>query len=298
MFDSNARSNSVANVWDAMKKNKSEQGAAPPSTPPPADAAEKPAASPVRAAMEVAGIDVAAPRARPTYTPPIPGVGTNGYAQALVPHHDRGGATAEEYRALRTNLLAQYSDERFCVLVTSAEAGEGKTVSTLNLALVLAERQERRTIVIDADLRKRTVASLLRIENSPGLADVLRGGTRLESVVRPTAYHNLFVIPAGQSKQAEVGELLGRPELEEAVAELRQQYDYCLFDTPPITIASDAGMLGRATREALLVVRMNKTRRESVDRAIGLLHAANVKPIGMILTHQRYYIPNYLYRYS
>jgi polysaccharide biosynthesis transport protein len=222
----------------------------------------------------------------------------NGYSQVLMAHHDRGGAIAEEYRALRTNLLAQYPDERFCLLVTSAEAGEGKTVSTLNLSLVLAERQERRTIVVDGDLRKRTVAGLLHIDNAPGLTDVLRGAKRIADVIRPTAYPNLFVIPAGQSKQAEVGEILGRPELEEAVNELRRSYDYVLIDTPPITIASDAGMLGRTAGEALIVVRMNKTRRESVDRAIGLLHAANVKPVGMILTHQRYYIPNYLYRYS
>jgi receptor protein-tyrosine kinase len=248
--------------------------------------------------MANAGIDVVALPPRVATRSVLAPSGTNGYSPALVPHHDRGGATAEEYRALRTNLLAQYSDERFCLLVTSAEAGEGKTVSSLNLALVLAERQERRTIIIDADLRKRTIANLLHISNTPGLADILRGTARLDDVIQPTAYPNLFVIPAGQSKQAEVGELLGGPELEESVTELRRRYDYVLFDTPPITVASDAGMLGRATREALLVVRMNKTRRESVDRAIGLLHAANVKPVGMILTHQRYYIPNYLYRYS
>lgn len=289
----------MANVWDAMKKSKSEErGSAPP--PPPASFPPEvpPAPAGVREAMANAGIDVVALPPRVATRSVLAPSGTNGYSPALVPHHDRGGATAEEYRALRTNLLAQYSDERFCLLVTSAEAGEGKTVSSLNLALVLAERQERRTIIIDADLRKRTIANLLHISNTPGLADILRGTARLDDVIQPTAYPNLFVIPAGQSKQAEVGELLGGPELEESVTELRRRYDYVLFDTPPITVASDAGMLGRATREALLVVRMNKTRRESVDRAIGLLHAANVKPVGMILTHQRYYIPNYLYRYS
>jgi capsular exopolysaccharide synthesis family protein len=289
----------VANVWDAMKKHDTEHGAAAPAPPPPPAVPEPPPApTGVHDAMEAAGIDVTAVPRKLSSASVLSPAHSNGYSQALVPHHDRGGATSEEYRALRTNLLAQYSDERFCLLITSAEAGEGKTVSTLNLSLVLAERQERRTIIIDADLRKRTVASLLRIDNAPGLADVLRGQVRLDEVIRPTAYPNLFVVPAGQSKQNEVGELLGRPELEEAVTELRRSYDYVLFDTPPITIASDAGMLGRAAREALLVVRMNKTHRESVDRAIGLLHAANVKPVGMILTHQRYYIPNYLYRYS
>jgi capsular exopolysaccharide synthesis family protein len=289
----------VANVWDAMKKHEQERGAGAPAPAPAPDPVASPTPAGVRGVMSTAAAQVAAaPAVSATVTTALPLVTPNGYSLALVAHHDRGGAITEEYRALRTNLLAQYDDERFCLLVTSAEAGEGKTVSTVNFALVLAERQERRTVIIDGDLRKRTIASLLHIDNAPGLSDVLRGTKRIGDVVRATAYPNLFVVPAGQSKQAEVGEILGRPELEEAVAELRRTYDYVLIDTPPITIASDAGMLGRATREALVVVRMNKTRRESVDRAIGLLHAANVKPVGMILTHQRYYIPNYLYRYS
>ena len=280
----------MPNVWDAMKKHRAEQAAATPPAPAPV-AQTPPAAAPPR-------IEVPPPAQAPPAGGPLGPVGRNGYAPALVAYHDRGSRIAEQYRALRTNLLAQYADERFCLLVTSAEPGEGKTVTCLNLALVLAERQERRTVVVDCDLRKRRVAEFLRIPNSPGLADVLRGTARLADVTRTTPYPNLFVVPAGQAKQPEVGELLGRPELEEVVNELRRQYDYVLFDTPPIAIASDAGMLGRTTREAILVVRMNKTHRESVDRAIGLLHAANVKPVGIVLTHQKYYIPNYLYRYS
>jgi capsular exopolysaccharide synthesis family protein len=271
-----------------MKKHESEQPAGPP---------------PIRSASAAAS---AAPAAMPAAAPPAEAKGRtmigpvclNGYSPTLVTHHDRGGRITEQYRALRTNLLAQYADERFCILVTSAEPGEGKTVTTLNLCLVLAERQERRTIVIDCDLRKRRVAGLLNINNVPGVADVLRGTARVDDVTHTTPYGNLFVIPAGQAKQNEVGELLHRPELEEAMNELRRKYDYVLLDTPPISIASDAGIVGRATREAILVVRMNKTHRESVERAIRLLHAANVKPVGVVLTHQRYYIPNYLYRYS
>jgi len=278
----------VANVWDAMKKHQAEQvaGAAPQQ--PPGD--EAPAADSGQgrppAAAQAGGRTA------------LGQVILNGYSPALVAHHDRGGRVTEEYRGLRTNLLAQYPDERFCLVVTSAEVREGKTVTCLNLALVLAERQERRTVVVDCDLRKRTVAALMKVKNTPGMADLLRGTARLDDVAQATPYRNLFVVPAGQAAKDEVGEILGRPELEEIVNELRRRYDYVLFDTPPVSIASDAGMVGRATHEAILVVRMNKTHRESVDRAIRLLHAANVKPVGLVLTHQKYYIPNYLYRYS
>jgi capsular exopolysaccharide synthesis family protein len=223
---------------------------------------------------------------------------TNNYSPVLAAHHDRGGPITEQYRALRTHLLAHYEDKRFATLVTSAEAGEGKTLTSLNLGIILAERTERTTVVVDCDLRRGRVAKYLSMDESPGMADVVGNKASLDDVLRPTVYPNLFVITAGKLRQNEVGELMGRPELQEVAMELRRRFDYVLFDTPPINRAADAGQLGRVVDGALVIVRMNKTHRESVDRAIRLLHAANVTVSGLVLTHQQYFIPNYLYRYS
>jgi len=268
-----------------MKKHQAEQAAAPAVT----GATHAPSASPAGASV--------APAASQSSVP-VGSTHLNGYAEELVAHHDRGGAVAEDYRSLRTNLLAQYPDEKFCLLVTSAEANEGKTVTCLNLALVLAERPERRTLVVDGDLRKCAIAGLLHIDNEPGLADLLRGTRKIEDVVRPTAYRNLFVIPAGKASRLEIGELLHSPELEEIVGQLRQRYDYVLFDTPPITVSADAGALGQSVREAILVVRMYRTGRETADSALRLLHAANVKPVGVVLTHRKDYIPKFIYYHT
>ncbi|HUW58044.1 MAG TPA: CpsD/CapB family tyrosine-protein kinase [Planctomycetota bacterium] len=274
----------MSHVWDAMKKHKAEEASP-----------EASAESPSRSGQERASAGGTSEQAKPKAGgQPL----DNGYTELLTAHHDRGGPITEQFRALRTHLLAHYADKRFSAIVTSAEAGEGKTVTCLNLGIVLAERPERTTIVVDGDLRKGNISSYLNIEKSPGMADLVRGGTAIEAVVRPTVYPNLFVIPAGEARQREVGELMGRPELKEIAAELRRKYDYVLVDTPPINRAADAGMLGQAVDGALLVVRMNKTHRESVDRAIRLLHAASVSVAGLILTHQKFYIPNYLYRYS
>lgn len=199
---------------------------------------------------------------------------------------------------MRTSLLAQCGDGRFAYAVTSADAGEGKTVTCLNLGLAMAERVDRLTAVVDADMRKGRMAGLLGGQGGPGMAELLRGSVTLKDCLQPTAYPNLFFVPAGEASRTETGELIGRPELDEIVAELRRRYDYVIFDTPPINVISDAGILGRATGEALLVVRMNKTRREAVDKAVRLLHAANVKLSGVILTHRKYYIPRYIYCYS
>jgi capsular exopolysaccharide synthesis family protein len=260
----------VANVLDAMKKHQAEQAAARLSAGP---------ASPKRAP--------AAAAAGPQPSAPVGRAALDGYAPELCAHYDRGGAIAEDFRSLRTGLLAQYPDERFCVLVTSAEKGEGTTVACLNLALVLAERQERRTVVVDCDLRARWLAKLMRMDNSPGVVDLLRGSARLQDVLRKTAYPNLFVITAGEAGKGEIGELLHRPELEETFNALRREYDYVLFDTPPMAVARDACMLGRAVSDALIIVRMYRTRRETVDSAIRLLRAANIKPVGVVLTHHR-----------
>jgi len=274
----------VSHVWDAMRKHKAEEPSPEPSPETPSRGGQKRVSSggtPDQAKLK--------PEVKPL---------DDGYAELLTAHHDRGGAVTEQFRALRTHLLAHYGGKHFSTIVTSAEPGEGKTVTCLNLGIVLAERPERRTIVVDGDLRKGNIASYLNIENSPGMADLVRGDTTIEAVVRPTVYANLFVIPAGQAQRHEVGELMGRPELQDIAGDLRRRYDYILFDTPPVNRAADAAVLGQAVDGALVVVRMNKTHRESVDRAIRLLHASSVTVAGLILTHQKFYIPNYLYRYS
>jgi capsular exopolysaccharide synthesis family protein len=302
----------VGNVSDAMRKYESEQ------------AGRKPAASDPETGGEPAPTETADEAVRTVeapHRPPRMRLHTNGYSKDLVAHCDRGGGRAEEYRALRTNLLAQYEKGRFCVLVTSSEPAEGKTVTCLNLGFVLAELPDRRTIIVDCDLQEKPrrkvrkkdekgkVHDLLGMEPAPGLSDVLRGEAVLDDAVRTTVCDNLFVLPAGEVRQVEVGELVSRPELEDLIIQLRKEYDYVLLDTPPIRVAgakrrygqsisySTAGILGRTTKDAILVVRMNKTKRESVEAAIRQLKSANVQPVGLVLTHQRHHIPERLYRW-
>ncbi len=300
----------MGNVYDAMKKFEAEQAAraaegAPGASPPAGAAAESAPEAPRSAVPAASGAE---PRADAGRRPGSRRAAMNGYAPELVAYRDRGGRLAEEYRALRTNLLARYEEGRFCILVTSAQAGEGKTVTCLNLGFVLAEIPDRRTLIVDGDLQKGNVNALLGMPPTPGLAEVLRGEATVESAVRPTVCPNLFVLPAGRVTQEEVGDLLARPELEALFDYFRRQFDHVLIDTPPIRVAgvrrryresisySTAGILGRTAKDALLVVRMNKTARESVASAIRQLESANVRPVGLVLTHQRHYIPEFLYR--
>ncbi len=251
----------------------------------------------------------AAPRPRPIPTPPrtarpLPHrtmqmdkvLADKTFSELLVAHHDRGGEIAEEYRALRTSLIAQAGGERFCYMVTSSQPGEGKTVTTVNLGLALAEWADKRTILVDFNMRNgRKMARLLQGKTGPGMAELLRGTATLEEVIQKTPYGNLFFISAGDVRPGEIGNLVSHGELEELVIDLRRIYDFVIFDTPAINQIADAGMLGLSAGEALLVVRMYKTRRESVETAIRLLEASNVKFGGVVLTDRKHFIPDWLY---
>jgi capsular exopolysaccharide synthesis family protein len=280
-----------------MNKHKAEQAAK-------AQATDAAAAQPDRAPASppVADASAAAP-AKPAGKPGQPSTGmhsakrnSNGYSRLMVAYHEPGSSITEEYRALRIKLTAEHNDGKLCFLITSSDAGEGKTVTCANLAVVLAEREDRKTIIVDGDVRKGTLSSLFGQPREPGLANILKGAVTLRDTVCKTAFPNLFLLPAGKAGSHQFGELLIRPELEDLVNQLRREYDYVIFDSPPInTNTPDAGMIGRATGQAMLVVRMNKTRRESVEDAIRQLHGAKVEVGGLILTGRTFSIPRLLY---
>ncbi len=219
------------------------------------------------------------------------------YAKTIIAHHNRGSTTTEKYRALRTSLLAQTEDERFSYMVTSPDYGEGKTVTCLNLAVVLAERVDRRTLVVDCDLRRHGVASLLGINESPGMAEVLTGRAELDDVIQPTASPNMFAISAGTLHDSQACELLEGADLKAIFEKLRAEFDYVIADTPPINMVSDAGIVGRAVGQSLLVVKTKSTHRKSIENAMGLLNTINVRLGGIVLTHYKPQLPGFLARH-
>ena len=162
------------------------------------------------------------------------------YPEEIVAHNDRGSKATEDYRALRTSLMAASPQGRFSYLVTSAEPGEGKTITCLNLAMVLAERADRTTVVVDANFRNSRLSKLLKTADGPGLAELLRGEASMAQAVQATAYPNLFCIPTGRARrESERVSQLFTPELANVVDDLRSQYDHVLFDTPAVHSAPD-----------------------------------------------------------
>lgn len=213
-----------------------------------------------------------------------------------ITHHDPGAAAAEEYRALRTNLLASHPDGNYCSVVTSSRPGEGKTITCMNLAMVMAERENTRTVLVDCNFRSPRLSAMMRLNPAPGISDVLRGDALLPQAIQPTPYPSLFCISAGENCH-NLSLLLATQQLQGIISELRRQFTSIIIDTPAIHVASDAAIIGAVVREALLVVRMYRTPRESADKAIRQLRASNVPVSGVVLTDRRLFIPDAFYRW-
>jgi protein-tyrosine kinase len=185
---------------------------------------------------------------------------------------------ADQYRALRLIVERLRRETDFRVLaVTSAVPGDGKTVTTLNLAGALAQSEDARILVIDADLRKPSVGRYLGLNpRLPGLSDAIADpGYELASVARRLEGFNLSVLPAGKSLIAPY-ELLNSPRLEGLLREARLQYDFVLIDTPPSVGLPDCRLLERAVDGFLVVVSAHRTPRKMLAEALNVIDPAKL----------------------
>jgi len=228
----------------------------------------------------------------------------NGYNPAIIVHHDRGSVITEQYRAIRTQVLARCRTKRLqAFVVTSATPSEGKSVTTFNLGVAFTELREKKTLIIEADLRRPSFGRLLGRELTPGLIQHLRGEEKsFRSCVYPTVYDNLFVLPAGGDDHMGSTELLSSDSMARTLQEARDQFDYIFIDTPPVITVTDACILGTMVDEVFMVIRLHHTAVDAVDRAKRLLKASNCEPSGVILTHveprSSPYMSKYAYRYK
>lgn len=203
----------------------------------------------------------------------------------------------EQFRTLRTNLLALSPEiPTQIITVTSASCQEGKSTASLNLGVVLAEEGDSKVLVLDADMRRPSMEKRLGLPNCPGLSDVLRGQKTIDDVLIQTPVPQLEVMTAG-TRSNNPTKLLLSPACQSLISELRSRYHHVLIDCPPIISMTDAASLGAKTDGVLFVIKMGKTSRRVVTRALSLLESAKVRVLGCALVDMKYYIPNFIYRY-
>lgn len=216
---------------------------------------------------------------------------------------DPRSLAAEAYRTIRTGiLLSQAGEPPRSILITSAQPSEGKTTSSVNLAVSLASNGSR-VILIDADLRRPSMHKGLGLaDQGPGLTEVLTGQRSVESVIRSDVMKRLSVITAG-AIPPNPAELLGSAEMFHLVQALGEAYDYVLIDSPPVLAVTDSVVLSRYVDGVVLVVRGAVTpRRVAQDAKNRLLHVG-ARVLGIILNDVNirggdyYYYHRYYYSY-
>jgi capsular exopolysaccharide synthesis family protein len=203
----------------------------------------------------------------------------------LVTLTDPRSQAAEAYRTLRTNLtFAALDNPLETLVVTSAAPDEDKSKILANLAVTMAQ-SERRTILVEADLRRPGLREIFGIDSERGLTSMIVEDTALDNPpLVETGIENLWLLPSGPLPP-NPADLLGSQRMEQAIGALKTRADVVLFDAPPVASVTDAVVLGTKVDGALLIVSAGRTRREHIERAKELLERVHVRIVGTVLNN-------------
>ena len=201
----------------------------------------------------------------------------------LIVHADPRNPRAESFRSLRTNLqFIDVDGESRSFVVSSAGPGEGKSTTTANLAIALAETGAR-VVLVDGDLRLPRVADYMGIEGGVGLTDVLIGRAELVDVLQQWGTGKLFVLPSGRTPP-NPSELLGSQAMQRTLEALAGAFDYVLVDAPPLLLVTDAAVVSRFTSGVLMVAASGTTKKPQLTAAVEKLDAIGSRLFGVIVT--------------
>ena len=198
----------------------------------------------------------------------------------------------EQYRIIRTRLI-HHSKQPRMIVVSSAGAGDGKTITAVNLAGALSLKTGSKVLLVDADFRRSTIHAQLGLPKEPGLAEVLRGACPLEeALIHTEQLPNLYVLASGESK-GNPAELLDSSPWPAVCTRLRQVFRYVILDSPPIAAVADYDLIQAVCDGVILVMRPDHTNRKQCKAALELI--PKDKLIGAVLNC----VPNwFLGRYS
>jgi capsular exopolysaccharide synthesis family protein len=206
-------------------------------------------------------------------------------------------AYTEQFRSLRTKILQ--AGERLqmrAIVVTSAGIAEGKTLTALNLAWLLAQTDGVRALVIDSDLRRPCATDYLGIDAPVGLSEILGGQLNLEDAIVRLEPAGLHLLPGGRPRD-DVAELLSGPGYERLLTEVRRMFDYIIIDAPPLGIFTDANVLMSRADGGLLVVRAGKTRYSTVEKLLDQMPRERLLGVVLNRTEEQPDASSYYYQH-
>ena len=200
---------------------------------------------------------------------------------------------AEAYRSLRSNIeYSSFDDEYRAIVVTSSVPGEGKSTTSGNLALSLAQSGNK-VLLVDCDMRKPSIHKKFKISNMSGTAELLLRKESFEDVAN--CYNeNLTIITAGKIPP-NPSEMLSSRAMTAFIKEMKEEFKYIILDTPPLQAVTDAQVLSTKADGVLLVVRAGSTKREMVLNSVDLIKKVHGKIIGTVLNGVENKKNNYYY---
>ena len=216
----------------------------------------------------------------------------------VVSFHDPECMPSEQYRLFQTHLL--YENKKTPIqtlLVTSAVEGEGKTSTSLNLAVTLATDLSRKVLLMDCDLRKGSMAKALGLDPSRGVHDFLTRKSELETLLQATPLERLTVLASGDHVYSPTKYLVS-DRMSEMMEQLRSRFDFIVMDAPPVLNLSDVPVLSAHADGVVIVAQAGKTQRELVKASQALLEQSHrARVLGYVLTHVKNHVPAYFYSY-
>jgi polysaccharide biosynthesis transport protein len=210
-----------------------------------------------------------------------PSNGASDSAPALAILSNPRSAIAEAYRALRTSVLLSARDHR-AILITSANAGEGKTSTAINFAMSLGQAGES-TLLVDCDLRRPNIARILNLDNRKGLSGLLAGRSSFDQAVQPVdGAPNVSVVPSGPTNLGPA-ELLGSAAMQAFLKEALEKFTYVILDSPPMLAVTDASILANLADGVLLVVESGVTPKRAIAHVRRLIDITGAKLVGVVM---------------
>ncbi|MCB1041450.1 MAG: polysaccharide biosynthesis tyrosine autokinase [Acidobacteria bacterium] len=216
---------------------------------------------------------------------------------AFLTHSNPTCAFAENYRHLRTNIQLSKAERNQVILVTSAMSGDGKTISSTNLAISIAQL-DRKVLLVDCDLRRPKMHKIFRTSDQRGVVTMIVDRDPVTKSAHHTAIPNLDVLPAGPIAP-NPAELVASPRMAEVVDEWRKAYDFIVMDSSPILAVTDASILAHQVDSVIFVAKASVTIRDDAARATQILAQNGIRALGTILNGYDYNMGRkYGYKYG
>ncbi|MEV5754584.1 polysaccharide biosynthesis tyrosine autokinase [Actinoallomurus sp. NPDC052308] len=214
----------------------------------------------------------------------------------LVDDTDRFGRRAEAYRKLRTNLRFIGVDQPpRTIVVSSPHRGDGKSSTAMNVAFSLAD-DGARVVLVDADLRRSSIASALGLVEGAGLTSVLAGQATIADVLQQAKRRSTIDVIASGPVPPNPSELLGTRRMQQILEELSENADYVIIDSPPLLPVADAAVIAPGCDGVILVARAGRTKQDELRSAAESLAAVNAETLGVVVNmtkstaNDRYYV--------